>query len=51
MNPIAELAMPIGILTKEVKTDIEKHSITPEAKKVSAQTNLKPYKDFRTFSN
>ena len=31
-NPIAELAIPIGIKTKEEKAEIEKHLVTKESK-------------------
>ena len=31
-NPTAEHVMPIGILTKGAKPEIEKHSVTTEAK-------------------
>ena len=40
-SPIAELAMPIGIPTKEAKTEIESHPVTTEAKKISLQYTLK----------
>ena len=29
-NPIAELVIPIGIPTKEVKTEMETHAVTAE---------------------
>ena len=32
-NLTAELAMPIGILTKETKPEMEPHPVTAEAKK------------------
>ena len=32
INPTAELAMPIGIPTKEAKVEMETHTVTAEAK-------------------
>ena len=31
-NPIAELVLPVGILSKEAKSEIELHQLTTKAK-------------------
>ena len=45
-NQTAELAMPIGIPTKETKAEIESHPVTKKLKKVSVQYKLTLHKPF-----
>ena len=39
-HPITGLVVPIGMPTKEAKTEMETHPVTTEAKKKSVQYNL-----------
>ena len=47
LNTIAELVIPIGMLSKEAKEKIEKHPVIREAKIV--QYNLELYEAFCVF--
>ena len=40
LNPVAALAIPIGIPVKEVKAEIEIHRVIVELKSESVQCNL-----------
>ena len=48
-NPIAELAILIGITIKESKAEMETHPVIVEAKIRSVQYNLEVYKSFCVF--
>ena len=48
-NPMAELVIPKGILTKEVKAEMETHPVIVEAKIRNVQCNLELCKPFCAF--
>ena len=50
-NPTAELLIPTRIPTKEGKSEMETHPVTPQTKKVNFQYNSKPTKLFMFFTH